>query len=126
MKTSGLENLWILECQQGSSNSSTFLLVGVGVAARVGVRERRSLIEMGKLRPSQDMEKPDCTPVTVSACCQGTRWAARHADHISALMSRPELAGPLGPPEWGRLGAHGGGKEGEPAEWLRKQKWWVG
>lgn len=43
----------------------------------------------------------DCTPLTGSACCQGTRWAARHTDQISALMSRPELAGPQGLQNWG-------------------------
>lgn len=54
---------------------------------------------------------PNCP--LVSAGRQGTRWGARTGDHISSLMSRPELAGPLGLlGEGGGAGAHRGGKGG--------------
>lgn len=116
-RISGLENRrQILECQQGSSNNSTVLLGGVGVEARVGGGGGTEMIlnknRETEAQPGGLTARPP--PFAISSCCQGTRWAARNTDHISALMSRRELAGPLGPPEWGRLGAHGGEKQGEP------------
>lgn len=115
-RISGLENgRRILECQQGSSNNSTVLLGGVGVEARVGGGGGTEMIlnknRETEAQPGGLTARPR---FAISSCCQGTRWAARNTDHISALMSRRELAGPLGPPEWGRLGAHGGEKQGEP------------